>query len=275
MHLTTHDDGHDDDGHRPDVLRGNVALCVGVIKRQHILCRVTEHTAEEQYEPRQLKPYQQKGQEGKRPVNGVVFRYVNLAVDEEHLQQGEGYAAYRSRQKGIFELYLAVGYEHIGESESHYGKEQRGEVKHKAHHGSEESEARGDGGTHKDAHAALTNHYHRHEEANGGVVGELAVEGAVLLHVPNLVEGLLNIAEQGNECPEQQDDAHAHENALLGFAQIGIHKSNGCAYGFALRREIAVNGILQKVLKTEAAAYGKQQCHCRHYGQNGGIGEGH
>ena len=75
-------------------------------------------------------------------------------------------------------------------------------------------------GRHEYGDSRRTYHKNRDDEADGDIVGDLLVESPLAADIPDGVKGVFDVGEEGNDGPEEEEDADADENALSGFGEI-------------------------------------------------------
>lgn len=91
----------------------------------------------------------------------------------------------------------------------------------------------------------------------GSVVHHLTPKATSLTYTPDAIERTLDIAQQRNQCPKQQDHADADKYALSGISEIRIYYLHSMVHDLGLPGQHLVQLVLQKCLNAKAASYGK------------------
>ena len=216
------DDGHHQHAREVAETVADVVDILAEVVLLDVLADVGELDAEEDDAPGDVDEEEQQRDGGECSVDGVVGRDVYLDVDIEVEERLEGEAGDEARDDGVAELDLRVGEEdvHGGEDEScqHVGRQFDNEVD-KCAQEEEVAQVLVDG-AHKDTPAAEEDDEQGQQEEHGEVVGNLAEVGALLAYTPYLIEALLDISCQADDCPEQDDEADADEDAAVGVLEV-------------------------------------------------------
>ena len=267
---------HHQHGHEVVVAAADVARVLVEAEAVDVLPRIGQLGAEEADGPRYLQPEQQQGEGGKTTVDGVVARHPQLAADVEELEGLIGGTCQDARDEGVPEVHLGVGHEDVEAREhaprEHEGDEpyqelaQRGEqgkVVHVLQHGA-----------HEDGKTAREYQQDGDEQQHGEVVGDAPVDAPRLLHLPDAVEGHLHVVDQVEHRPEQHDEAHADEDAVLRLRQVGVDDVQDGAARLVQAAEAGQNFMLDHIVEAEPAGDGKNHGQDGDEGKQGAVGQG-
>ena len=112
------------------------------------------------------------------------------------------------------------------------------------------------------------------EEEHGQVVRQRAHDRPRVAHLPDLVEGLLDIVHQHQHRIEHKDKSHAEEDAALRMYQITVHEAHDDISGLWLCRHHVTEPDLYVFIIAEATGDGKDHGEDGHDGQQRGISQG-
>ena len=241
----------------------------------HVLIRIGELCAEETDGPRHLNPQHEEWQGGKGAVDGVVARHPHLGVDIDYLQDLHAHTREDARNDGTRGLYLRVGHVDIKSDEEQRQQEIRCEVEQMAHQGTQifkmahlrrkgrDIERQTDG----------DDEQYREEQEHRQIVGEGTDDGSRVAHLPDVVEGLLDIVHQHEHGVEHEDQSDAEEDAALGVDEIAVDEADDGICRLRLRREGVAEPYLDVFVIAETSGNGKDHRHNGDKSQECGIRE--
>ena len=267
---------HHQHGHEVVVAAADVARILIEAEVADVLPRIGQLGAEEADGPRYLKPEEEQGEGGETTVDGVVARHPQLAADVEELEGLIGGTRQNARDEGVPEVHLRVGHEDVKAREhaprEHEGDEpyqelaqrgEQGEVFHILQHGA-----------HEDGKTAREHQQDGDEQQHGEVVGDAPVDAPRLLHLPDAVEGHLHVVDQVEHRPEQHDEAHADEDAVLRLRQVGVDDVHDGAARLVQATEAGGYLVFYHVVEAEPAGDGKNHGQDGDEGKQGAVGQG-
>ena len=112
------------------------------------------------------------------------------------------------------------------------------------------------------------------EQQHGEVVGDAPVDTPRLLHLPDAVEGHLHVVDQVEHRPEQHDEAHADEDAVLRLRQVGVDDVHDGAARLVQATEAGGYLVFYHVVEAEPAGDGKNHGQDGDEGKQGAVGQG-
>ena len=269
------DEGEDEHAEEVVVATADVARLVGEVIVLEVLVAVAQFGTEEADAPGNLCPEEEERDGGEATVDGIVVGHPYLAVDVEELQHLEGGSGNESRDDGIAEAYPRVGHEDVKPRKD----EARKYIRYTAD--DELGERREDEvavealerGGHEDGQTARDDQHDGQEQEDGEVVGNLAEGAALLLHLPYLVEGTLDVPRQCEDRPKQDEQAHPDEDAALCMGEIGVCQADDDVDGHRLPLQSATDLFLHHVGESQSACHGKEDGKNRHDGEQGVVGQ--
>ena len=111
--------------------------------------------------------------------------------------------------------------------------------------------------------------YDRCEKEHRGIVEQHAIPGAFLLHLPNVVEGRLDVVDERHHTVEHHQDAYAYHHARFGMVEVRVGELDDPVYHLRLTRQRLVQPLFDISGQTESLGNGKDS---RHHGDNGKQG---
>ena len=242
----------------------------------HVLIGVAQLRTEQAYQPRYLHPEHEQRQSGKRTVDGVVAAHPNLRVDVEELQTLHGYTGEYAGHNGATHLHLCVGHEEVERNEharhDGVGHELQEELRQRTdnHRVLNLLEDSGE----EDAYTRRDNYHYRHKQKHRRVVGDGAEYAARLLHLPDVVERALDVADKHHHGEEHEQQADAEEESALGVYEVGVDEADNYLRHLRLAGERLSEPQFDILVEAEAARYAEHHGEDGHDGEQRRVGEG-
>ena len=197
-------------------------------EKPDVLVHIAETGAEQADIPRNLTPQHEQGQRGKRAIDSIITRYPQLEMNVDVLHHLKGNAGRNTAYQGTLKPHLSIGHENVEKRHHQY---HQGIRKRLDQH--DISAADNDvilkaipKRRYENGQATSNNGKQGQDEQQGGVVRNLTKQATLTIQLPNLVERLLNIVDQGKQGVKQQAQPHAHEYAPLGMIEVRKDKTN-------------------------------------------------
>ena len=128
-------------------------------------------------------------------------------------------------------------------------------------------------GSQKDAQTARNDNQYGQQQEHTDIVGDLPVDAALALHLPDFIQRNLDIAGQLDNGIKQQQKTETDEEAALGMFQIRADKIKNQVGKTLIHTQVALDFILNNRAVTETAPYGEDNGQNGYYRQNGRKGK--
>ena len=112
------------------------------------------------------------------------------------------------------------------------------------------------------------------KEQHGEIVRDAPIDASCLLHLPDAVEGDFHVVDQVEHRPEQHDETHADEDAVLRLRQVGVDDVQDGAARLVQAAEACSNFVLYHVVEAESARNGEDHGQDGDEGKQRAIGQG-
>ena len=160
-------------------------------------------------------------------------------MDVEHLQHLHRYTRKDAGKESRREVDFGVGHEDIEANKN--GRHQNvGHHRDKqTHHRTDDNvflNVAGESG-HHNRHARRDNDDDGYEEEHGQIVCHGAKQTAWMLHLPDFVEGFLDVADEHQHGEEHEKQSDAKKDSAFGVHQVRVDKADDGIGGLRLARE--------------------------------------
>ena len=248
---------HDGQRHLTAVVVADAQRFALLGKTRDVLIGEGQLAAEEQNLPRPLHPDKEQRQGGEAAVDGIVGGHVALQPDVPPLEGEEERAGDDARHDGAAQPHARIGHHDIDEREHRPDDQQRDGARQQRVERTEGVDPQQMTGI--APRRAADDPQNRRNDHHGDVVGELPREAARDLHLPDIVEGLLDRAEDPHDGPEEHDDPDEGDDASLRGGERLVGEGDEVVDHLAVVRKERIEVLHQSVGQPEPLDHGEDE----------------
>ena len=196
-------------------------------------------------------------------------------MNVEDLQSLHGDTCQDAWEDGADGFDMRVGHEDVEGDKHARHQDVRQQVDEEAERGPQQQEVgqRVGNGGHEDGDTRRDNDDDRKEEEHGQVVRKGTEDATWLLDLPNLIEGILDIADQHEYGVEHEDKTNTQKDATLGMDEVAVDETDNHLCHLWLRLESVAKPHLDILAIAKTTGNGKDNSGNGHDGQQRGIGQ--